>query len=269
MTFRVHIAKRWALRAAAAFFLIAAATTLRASASEADAHADYVVSLGGINIASVRVGFKDEGASYAIDLGAKVSGVGSLVASGTAKAGSRGHIGGSGLSANGFNLTTKANGDTFDVAVQYASGNATGFRVDPPIINEINRVAIERKHLKGVTDPLGAFILKGAALDKSLCNRKLKLFTGMERFDIQMSFADMQTATSTRTGYQGPVVLCKLRYTPVSGHYTSSEMTTYLAESDRILIWYAPLEDSGYFIPYRVLMGTSAGDLSMVLTKLQ
>ncbi len=46
-------------------------------------------------------------------------------------------------------------------------------------------------------------------------------------------------------------------------------MTDYLAHSDRILVWYAPLGQTGYFIPYRVLMGTSAGDLSVVMTSLR
>ena len=35
-----------------------------------------------------------------------------------------------------------------------------------------------------------------------------------------------------------------------------------------ILIWYAPLRDTGYLVPYRVLLTTSMGDLSMVLTNL-
>ena len=74
---------------------------------------------------------------------------------------------------------------------------------------------------------------------------------------------------TTMTFVQGPVVLCNIRYTPVSGHFTTSELTSYLADSDRILIWYAPLGDSGYFIPYRLLMTTSFGDLSMVLTSLR
>ena len=83
-----------------------------------------------------------------------------------------------------------------------------------------------------------------------------------------MGFARADEATSKRTGYQGPVILCNIRYTPVSGHFTTSEVTNYLADSDRILIWYAPLATPGYFIPYRVLLTTSMGDLSMVLTEL-
>ena len=97
----------------------------------------------------------------------------------------------------------------------------------------------------------------------------MHIFTGVERFDIAMSYLADDKATSLRTGYQGPVVQCRVKYMPVSGHFTTSEMTNYLAASDHILIWYAPMGATGYFIPYRVLITTSVGDLSMVLTSLK
>lgn len=249
-------------------FAVLSTAALPLAAAPVETSARYVVSLGRVNVASVTIGFKDDGKSYSVDIDAKVSGVGALVASGTAEARSSGSSAAKALAADGFNLETRTRNESFNVAVQYASGNTVGFQIDPPLVNNIGRVAIERKHLRGVSDPIGAFILKGAELGPDLCNRRLKVFTGIERYDIAMSYGETQTATSNRTGYQGPVVLCKLRYIPVSGHFTTSEMTTYLENSDRILIWYAPLGESGYFIPYRVLIGTDAGDLSMVLTGL-
>lgn len=240
-----------------------------AMGAEIDTRADYVVNLAGINVASVDIRFVDDGSHFNIDVGANVSGVGTLVARGTAEADAAGSSSIGGLKAEGFNLKTQANGETFSVDVDYAGGNATGFKIDPPVIDNTGRVALERKDLKGVTDPMASFILKGEALSPDLCNRTLKIFTGMERYDVDMSYAASDVATSARTGYQGPVVLCRLRYKPISGHFTNSEITNYLAQSDKILVWYAPLGASGYFIPYRVLMGTSIGDLSMVLTRLQ
>ena len=77
---------------------------------------------------------------------------------------------------------------------------------------------------------------------------------------------DTDEATSPRTGYQGPLVACSVDYQPVSGHFTGSEMTSYLADTSRIIVWYSPLGASGYFVPYRVIIGTSMGDMSMVLT---
>ena len=239
---------------------------LPATAAEVDASASYVVTLGGINIAAMEVDLKDDGTRYSLDLSANVAGLGAVVASGTASASSAGNSSGSTLVAQDFELKTRANGETFTVDVSFAGRDVDTFKVEPPILDNYDRVPLERRHLTGVGDFLSAFVIKGAALDKNLCQRRAGIFTGVERFNIAMSFAGTDEATSARTGYQGPVVLCSVDYDPVSGHFTTSEITNYLADSDRIVIWYAPLGETGYFIPYRVLLGTNMGDLSMVLT---
>ncbi|MBU1304163.1 MAG: DUF3108 domain-containing protein [Alphaproteobacteria bacterium] len=243
--------------------------SLPVAAAEVDASASYILSLGGINIATMDIKLKDDGSRYNVDLSANVAGMGAVVASGTAKASTEGSSSGTQLVARTFGLETRANGDEFKIDVTYAGGNVGTFKVEPPILDNYDRVPLERRHLTGVTDFLTAFLLRGNALDKSLCQRKLGIFTGVERFNIDMRFAGTDDATSTRTGYQGPVVLCSVSYKPVSGHFTTSDITNYLADNDRIIIWYAPLGETGYFIPYRVLLGTSMGDLSMVLTSMR
>lgn len=240
-----------------------------AGAAEVAASASYVMTLGGINIAAMNVDLQDSGSQYRLDLSANVAGLGTLVASGTAEATSSGRSGGSALLAEKFDLTTRANGDSFTVDVAFAGRDVASFKVEPPITDTYDRVPLERRHLTGVGDFLSAFVLKGTALDKSLCQRQARIFTGVERFDIAMSYAGEDEATSARTGYQGPVILCTVDYDPISGHFSSSEITSYLADSDRIIIWYAPLGETGYFIPYRVLLGTNMGDLSMVLTQMR
>lgn len=239
---------------------------LPAAAADVEARASYVLTLGGINVASMNVDLTDDGSRYSLDLSANVAGLGAVVASGTAKANSSGTSSGAALVSKEFGLETRANGETFEVDVSFAGRDVSAFKVEPPIIDNYDRVPIERRHLTGVGDFLSAFVIKGAALDKSLCQRRVGIFTGVERFNIAMSYAGEDEATSARTGYQGPVVLCSVDYDPVSGHFSTSEITNYLADSDRIVIWYAPLGETGYFIPYRVLLGTNMGDLSMVLT---
>ncbi|MDR3474812.1 MAG: DUF3108 domain-containing protein [Devosia sp.] len=238
-------------------------------AAGVDATAGYQISLGGMNIASADVKLADGDGHYSVDVEAHVAGLGSLVASGTAKAESSGVSTASGLASQKFDLTTRANNEDFNVDVQFARGEVTEFVVTPPLTNNLNRVPIERSQLSGVGDMLAGFILKGPALNSALCDRKLRIFTGVERFDLAMSYLADDKATSLRTAYQGPVVQCRIRYTPISGHFTTSESTNYLAQSDRIFIWYAPMGTTGYFIPYRVLLATSVGDLSMVLTTLK
>ncbi|MDB5472856.1 MAG: hypothetical protein JWP99_159 [Devosia sp.] len=252
---------RFALPAALALSL-----SLPAAAAPVEARASYVLTLGGINIAAMNVDLTDNGQDYTLELAANVAGLGAVVASGTATASARGSSAGKDLVARAFALQTRANGETFDVEVSFAGRNVSTFKVEPPILDNYDRVPIERSHLGGAGDFLSAFVLKGAALDRSLCQRQAGIFTGVERFNITMAYAREEQANSPRTGYQGPVVLCTLDYQPVSGHFTSSEITNYLADSGRIVIWYAPLGETGYFIPYRVLVGTNMGDLSMVLT---
>ena len=239
-----------------------------AAAADTKATATYVINLGGTIIATTSITLTDSAGSYDLALNANITGLAQLVASGTAKASSTGTVTADGLRSTGFSLLTHANGSDFTVKVQYAAGNVTAFIIDPPIVNNIDRVPIERKQLTGVNDMIAPFVLRGTKLDKSLCDTHAQIFTGIERFDLDFKYAKDDVATSPRTGYQGPVVLCHVNYKPISGHYTTSEITNSLAQDDRILIWYAPLHDTGYFIPYRVLLTTSMGDLSMVLTSL-
>ena len=235
--------------------------------AETSATASYVVNLGGNIVANAKFRFVDDGSAYTLALDANVSGVAQFVASGVAKVDSSGAVTSDGLRSNAFDLLTRSNGSDFRVRVEYQKAAVTAFMTEPPIVNNIDRIPIERKQLSGVNDFLASFIRKGT-LDRSLCDYRAKIFTGIERFDLDFSYAKDDVATSKRTGYQGPVVLCNVRYKPIAGHYTTSEITNSLANENRILIWFAPMADSGYAIPYRVLLSTSMGDLSMVLTSL-
>jgi hypothetical protein len=261
--FRTRVAA--VIRPSLAAIALLAATPLHAA--EVDARASYVVTVGGINVAMVDIGLNDDGSRYGLDLDARVAGLGSVVASGTAAAQSAGRPSGATLQSESFDLETRANGDLFTVDVDYTGRNVSAFKVEPPVLDSYDRVPLERSHLNGVGDFLSAFVLKGQALDASLCERTMPIFTGVERFNIAMGFLDTDEATSPRTGYQGPLVACSLDYQPISGHFESSEITTYLADESRIVLWYAPLGSTGYFIPYRVIVGTTMGDLSMVLTR--
>jgi hypothetical protein len=256
------------IRTALAFAcVIAPLATLSAQAAEVDARASYAVTVGGINVAVVEIDLKDDGRRYGLDLAARVAGLGTVVASGTATAQAAGSSSGSSLQSQNFALETQANGELFTSRVDYEGRNVTAFQVEPPVLDTYDRVPLERSQLSGVGDFLSAFVLKGNGLDKSLCDRTLKIFTGVERFNIRLDFLDTDEATSPRTGYQGPLVACSVKYQPISGHFESSEMTSYLADTSRMILWYAPLGATGYYVPYRVNIGTSMGDLSMVLTR--
>ncbi|MGV3490769.1 MAG: DUF3108 domain-containing protein [Devosia sp.] len=240
-----------------------------AAAEPARSRAEYTVTMGGTQIAVVNILFNDTGSQYTLQLDARIAGMAQFVASGSARATSSGVSNPFGLTAQKFDLMTRAQGEEFTSSVTYANGTVDTFQVVPPIVNTIDRIPIERKDLTRATDMMAPFVLRGAALDRSLCSGQMPIFTGVERFNLSLKYIKDDTATSKRTGYQGPVVLCSLQYKPISGHYTTSEITSYLENNERMLVWFAPLKQPGYFIPYRALVTTEAGDLSVVLTDLE
>lgn len=246
-----------------------AAFGFSAQAQQPGALAQYVVTLNGINVAYLNVRLGIEGSTYQLDLSADVIGLAQVVAQGSGAVNSGGRVTASGLASDRFYLETRTNSERFSVETRYANGTANHFVVTPPLPQNPDRVAVSSSHRSGVNDPVAAFILRGNALDQSLCNRTLPVFTGIERFDLAMTYAQMDNATSSRTGYQGPVVACAMRYVPISGHFNSSEITAYLRNNQRMMAWFAPLSETGFYIPYRVLIGTTFGDLSLVLTSIQ
>src|SRR5690606_33831935 len=97
-------------------------------AAPVDARASYVLTLGGINVATFDVDLSDDGRRYELDLSAKVAGLGNLVASGTARVVAKGASGGASLSSSAFDLETRANGERFTVDVTYDGSNVSAFK---------------------------------------------------------------------------------------------------------------------------------------------
>ncbi len=239
------------------------------AATSSGVDAKYVVNIAGTIIANVDIKLDTNEKNYSLNLDAAITGLGQFVARGSAFINITGSANGKTYRGQDFKLETNSSQGNVNVTVRLSRGRVEAFYITPPLEPHFDRVPVERRQLVNVNDMVSAFIIKGGSLAGPLCERRLRIFTGVERFDLKMRFVAKETATSKRTGYQGPVVLCQLQYLPISGHYASSEITKYLKASERILIWYAPVGDTGTFIPYRVLVGTSLGDLSMVLTSLK
>ena len=79
-------------------------------AAPVDATASYVLTLGGINVAMMRVDLDDSGSAYSLGVKANVAGLGAVVASGTANVTAKGNSSGSRLRSESFSIETRANG---------------------------------------------------------------------------------------------------------------------------------------------------------------
>src|ERR1043165_7057953 len=93
-------------------------------------------------------------------------------------------------------------------AVRNRGGNGEGVAAEPPPPPSPDRVPVTEVHRKGVTDPISAAIMpvagSGDVLTPDACKRKLAVFDGRQRADIDLVFKRMDRVHADK-GYQGPV----------------------------------------------------------------
>ena len=87
------------------------------------------------------------------------------------------------------------------------------------------------------------------------CERTIPIFDGHTRYNLRLSFKRVDTV-STEGGYQGPVIVCAVKFFPVAGYDPKHFLITYLAAQHDIEIWLAPIAGSRLMVPYRMSMPT-------------
>jgi hypothetical protein len=113
-----------------------------------------------------------------------------------------------------------------------------------------------------VLDPMTAAILRvpgtGDTFVPQACNRRLAIFDGRMRYDLQLAYKRLDRVKSGK-GYQGTVVVCAVTFAPVAGHIPSRPAIKYLTELRQTEAWLAPIAGTRLMVPYRVALPTPLG----------
>ncbi len=127
-------------------------------------------------------------------------------------------------------------------------------------------IPVEPAHLRGVLDPLSALMSlqrKGRSL-RSACNKTIPVYDGKQRFDLRLSYKGKTRVTRAQTGaYAGPVVVCRVKYRPISGYKPSNKTVQTMARSNDIELWLIPVRGSQILVPYRINLPTQVGTASV------
>ena len=108
-------------------------------------------------------------------------------------------------------------------------------------------------------DPISAVMMPSAGpLGPDACARKLSVFDGRMRYDLQFSFKKMEPVI-TNAGYQGPAAVCAIRFAPIAGHIPERPAIKYLTELTTMEVWLAPVGGTGLVVPWRVVIPTPYG----------
>ena len=240
-----------------------AATLAWAGTGRADVlHASYRVSLIGLPIGAVHLKADLTPTTYAIAGDAKVTGIAKLFV-----ANARGASAGMGAIVEGrvspatFATTASSSNMTRTIRMALAGNAVTGVDISPPFQDKPDRIPLGPDDERGVVDPVGATILPapatGPILSPAACNRKVPIFDGYTRFDIDLTYVGQRTVSAK--GYDGPVVICAARYVPISGHSRNRQATKFMADNKDLEVWLAPIASDHVLFPFRVSVRTMIG----------
>jgi hypothetical protein len=185
-----------------------------------------------------------------------------VFASGQGTSAARGTVSGGQPVASSYasSITTDKKYD--EVRMVLNSGTVKEFVAEPPSNPSPDRVPLTEAHRRGVTDPMTASIMRvpgsGDTFVPEACQRKLAIFDGRMRYDLQLAFKRLDRVKSEK-GYQGTVVVCSVGFLPIAGHIPERAVIKYLVDMRDIEIWLAPIAGTRLMVPYRVSIPTPIG----------
>jgi hypothetical protein len=161
-----------------------------------------------------------------------------------------------------FGATITSAKKTEEIRMTLASGDVKDFAVSPETPDDPERVPVTDAHFHGVSDPMTGSLLRvpgtGSVLVPQACQRTTPIFDGRMRYNLQFAYKRMEQI-KTEKGYEGPVVVCAVYFTPVAGFIPHRTTIKYLAAQREMEVWLAPVANTRVLVPYRISIPTPIG----------
>jgi len=224
--------------------------------------ARYSASLAGIPLGTGIWVIDIASDQYTAVASGRTTGLVKLISDGSGSGGARGTVHGAGMVPTSYASTTTTDKHSDEVRMTLRAGAVKDVSAEPPLIPSPERVPVTEAHRKGVTDPMSAMIMSapgnGEVLTPEACKRKLAIFDGRQRVDIDLVFKRMDRVKADK-GYQGPVVVCTVLYKPIAGHRPERPAIKYLIEQRDMEMWLAPIAGTRMLVPFRFSVPTPFG----------
>lgn len=238
-----------------------AATVASLPAAAATLRADYTLSLAGFTLGQAKIKAAIEASRYTIEADAKLTGLGVVTGGGKGGASAEGTLAGARPVPAAFTISGRSGGEQRRLQMGLAAGNVSAVDIEPPFSPKADRVPLEESHKRGIVDPLSSILMPvqgtGDPLDPSTCNRTIPVFDGAARFNVVLSFAEKRQVK--KPGYEGPVLVCNVRYVPIAGHRALRPATKFMQENRDMQVWLAPVAGTRVVLPIRIAIMSMYG----------
>ncbi|MGL4728335.1 MAG: DUF3108 domain-containing protein [Bosea sp. (in: a-proteobacteria)] len=229
------------------------------SAHAATLDISYDISLLGLTIGNATLTGDVGGERYKMEVRAKLTGLATAVSGGRGAGTASGVMGAKLPPTASFAVTAANSSEQRTVRMNIEKNAVSVSEIVPPMEVRPDRVPVLDEHKRGIIDPISAMMMPMANGDpRNACNRTIPIFDGAARYDISLSYAGSKQVTSD--GYNGPVTICAVRYTPVAGH-RNRKPVKFMAENKDINVWLAPVTGAKVMLPYRISVKTMIGTL--------
>jgi len=142
------------------------------------------------------------------------------------------------------------------VDMGFSKASVSTLVAHPAPLRAADMVPVKGEHLEGVLDPLSAILALTHNQSSSPCGRKVAVFDGQQRFDLEL-----YTRRRAAAGESADLV-CRVKYRPISGYRANAE-TKAMARNTGIEIAFRPESDAGLMVPYSVKIPMTAGPIRL------
>lgn len=247
---------------AAAGLCAAAALPTPPAIAQGKLDARYMVTLAGIQIGKGALVIDIADDQYTAAASGSTTGMLQVFTSGTGSGASRGQVVGGRPVPASFASSVTSDRKTEEIRIVIERGNVKDYAVFPPLMPSPERIPVTEAHRVGVSDPMTASLVRvpgnGDPLRPDACPKQISVFDGRMRFDLSLSYKRMDRVKAER-GYEGPVVVCNVQFTPVSGYVPSRPAIKYLIQQRDIEAWLAPIAATRVLVPFRLVVPTPLG----------
>jgi hypothetical protein len=194
-----------------------------------------------------------------------------VFASGEGSGIARGYVSNGTLIPSAYAATISADKKTEEMRMTIVGGVIKDLIVQPPLPEHPDRIQVTEGHLRGITDPLTASLIRvpGTAnlMSPDACNnRTTAIFDGRMRYDLTVAYKRMEEVKSDK-GYAGPSVVCAVYFNPVAGYIPGRAAIKYLTAQRDMEVWMVPVAGTRIVAPYRVAIPTPLGTAALQATQ--